>query len=185
MLAIDLGDIDLTLTNTSLASQPHIWVEDPHLPSAPSAPSTSPSPHLSASTSTLALLGYLGNKGPPLSTASTTFNDDFNFAMPSPLAKVKNLPQSSSSTPSIRSPYLLISTSQEGLTGCIGGPIQPGGHVLPAAHELEEATPASYNNYSIHVHLDRCVIIDRPSVATPVFIYVQRLQLLERLLALP
>ncbi|XP_066334094.1 uncharacterized protein [Miscanthus floridulus] len=146
---IDLSDIDLTLTNTLSMPRPHIWVEDPHPPSAPSAPSTSPSPHLSASTSTLTLLGYLRNKGPPLTSASTTFNDDFNFAPPSPSTKVKNLPQSSSSTPSTRSPHLLIRTSQEGLRGCIRGPIQPRVHVLPAAHEPEEASPAGYDNYSI------------------------------------
>jgi hypothetical protein len=73
---------------------------------------------------------------------------------------VENLPQSSSSTLLTRSPCLLISTSQEGLRGCIGGPIQPGGHVLPAAHEPKEAIPVGYDNYSIHVHLDKCVIIN-------------------------
>jgi hypothetical protein len=46
------------------------------------APSTSPLPHLSASTSPSAPLGYLRTKGPPLSSTSTTFNNDFNFAPP-------------------------------------------------------------------------------------------------------
>jgi hypothetical protein len=55
-LTTDLSDIDLTLTNTLLVPRPHIWVEDPH---PPSAPSTSPSPHLSTSKSTLAPIGYL------------------------------------------------------------------------------------------------------------------------------
>jgi hypothetical protein len=31
---------------------------------------------------------------------------------------------------------------------------------MPAAHELDEARPANYDNYSICVHLDKCVIID-------------------------